>query len=159
MRKGSPFFWYEFELDGQRYRGSTKLTDRAQAEVIADCIYNQTLDARGLPAPRLVTQVRLPDRAYIIRGKITGLLKIGIARDVKNRIADLQSGSPDILELIWSGAGCRGSESEVHQEFADLRLHGEWFTPDPRIDDFLAICELTSDLFDAFVVFRRKMAA
>jgi integrase len=30
-KKGSPFFWYDFRVNGKRYRGSTKMTNRGAA--------------------------------------------------------------------------------------------------------------------------------
>jgi integrase len=32
IRKGSPYYWYEFKIDGQRFRGSTEQTSKRAAE-------------------------------------------------------------------------------------------------------------------------------
>jgi hypothetical protein len=34
-RAGSPYYWYDFTVGGERYRGSTEATDKAAAEEIA----------------------------------------------------------------------------------------------------------------------------
>jgi hypothetical protein len=63
--------------------------------------------------------------AYFIRGKVTGLIKIGESIDPISRLADLAACGSEELELLAIG----GVESDLHAEFSGFRVHGEWFEP------------------------------
>jgi hypothetical protein len=57
-----------------------------------------------------------------------GLIKIGFARDVAKRLAELQTGNPEPLKLVAVIPGCLPSvERRYHREFATARRRGEWF--------------------------------
>lgn len=62
---------------------------------------------------------------YFIRGG--DMVKIGITRDVDERLAALQTGSPVPLEVIGVMVGDAALESALHELFAAQRRHGEWF--------------------------------
>lgn len=67
-------------------------------------------------------------------GPVDGPVKIGVAGCVKSRHRDLQIGSPVILH-VW--ATCHGSdnkEAAYHFQFAEYRMHGEWFQRVPEIE-------------------------
>ena len=68
---------------------------------------------------------------YVIQGLTTKLVKIGISENIHERLIQLQSASPDILELkyILEGGGAL-DEKALHAQFCKLRMHGEWFHPD-----------------------------
>jgi hypothetical protein len=55
--------------------------------------------------------------------------KIGIARNVRVRLATLQTGQP--IRLVLRGAveleDYTGAEAELHEMFSAQRVHGEWF--------------------------------
>lgn len=53
--------------------------------------------------------------------------KIGTTRDLPRRLAALQIGSPERLEVAAIIAGDELLEVELHGLFASRRLHGEWF--------------------------------
>lgn len=77
---------------------------------------------------------------YFIQGEVTGLIKIGLAIDVRARLKDLQQGSPDRLSILGVML-ChqRGAlERELHRRFDDCRAHGEWFEPRPALLAFIA---------------------
>lgn len=62
-----------------------------------------------------------------------GLYKIGMTRrPVRDRLAELQAGSPVKLTLIASGAGGYPQEAALHLEFRECRQHGEWFRLGPK---------------------------
>lgn len=63
----------------------------------------------------------------------TGQIKIGIARDVEQRLANLQAASPVKLEIAAITDGGLRQEKKYHRQFAEHRLHGEWFSPHPDI--------------------------
>lgn len=70
---------------------------------------------------------------YFIQGKDGGPVKIGVANDPKKRLADLQRTSPVDLVIIGARPGDTFVERELHERFADFRLHGEWFEASPVI--------------------------
>ncbi|RSU57578.1 hypothetical protein DAH51_09925 [Sphingobium yanoikuyae] len=63
---------------------------------------------------------------YFIGGD-RGLVKIGIAKDVRRRLHSLQIGNPAPLRLLASVAGNAALEAHYHRTFADTRVRGEWF--------------------------------
>lgn len=69
--------------------------------------------------------------------------KIGIANDPKSRLAQLQTGNPIKLQLVF----CYGFEDAsavervLHQKYTDLRINGEWFGFDHSPEyEFSQIC-------------------
>ena len=73
-----------------------------------------------------------PIYVYFIRAA-NGPIKIGIARDVLQRLAGLQTSNPNKLELLAHRLGDQSVEQEYHRRFAAHRLAGEWFEPHPDI--------------------------
>jgi hypothetical protein len=55
------------------------------------------------------------------------LVKVGTTTQLAKRLRALQLSSPVPLEVLWSAPGDRGTEAALHQRFAHLREHGEWF--------------------------------
>lgn len=64
--------------------------------------------------------------------------KIGFTRgNPASRLRDLQCGSPLKLQLYAYTEGSKEAESIFHDTFAPLRLHGEWFKVEGKLQDFL----------------------
>lgn len=65
---------------------------------------------------------------YLIRAA-NGLVKIGYTQDVARRFYSLTNTSPIALELIGciETAIAETIEAELHQQYAHVREHGEWF--------------------------------
>jgi hypothetical protein len=63
-------------------------------------------------------------------------VKIGIARDPFQRLADLQIGNHETLELVYAadceadGVSARDFECVLHEMLAPLHIRGEWFKDD-----------------------------
>lgn len=79
-------------------------------------------------------------------------LKIGYAKNPKQRLADLQVGSP--LDLTLLGAvkcdDAPGVEFALHRAFAQYRVRGEWFECVPAVEATVdAILNGRSSLIDA----------
>ena len=58
--------------------------------------------------------------------------KIGIAQDVQTRLAQLQTGSPYVLEVMecYGYENAEVVERALHQAFKKQRIQGEWFVLD-----------------------------
>jgi hypothetical protein len=64
-------------------------------------------------------------------------IKIGFAVDPKRRVAHLQGGSPDRLELLATIPGSPRLERQLHHRFKGLRHSGEWFRQGPNLLEFI----------------------
>ena len=56
-----------------------------------------------------------------------GPVKIGCTKYPVQRLAQQQLWSPEPLEIIGTAPGGFKDEGRLHREFAEYRLHGEWF--------------------------------
>ena len=78
--------------------------------------------------------VRRDDRfVYFIQAGDDGPIKIGSAVDPIARLKELQVGNPQPLHILMTLADDEGLERQLHQRFAPLRLHGEWFRPEQEL--------------------------
>jgi Meiotically Up-regulated Gene 113 (MUG113) protein len=75
------------------------------------------------------TPKKPPAHLYFMQAGHGGPIKIGAASDVAQRMATMQTGSPEQLYLVGYIEGGGPQERELHKRFAHLRLHGEWFKP------------------------------
>ncbi|AAK94354.1 replication initiation protein [Myxococcus phage Mx8] len=95
--------------------------------------------AFGLPPPS--TGVSPPSAkrwVYFVRAESGGPVKIGTAANVEHRLASLQTGAPERLCVLGVMESRARLESELHKRFDALRLHGEWFRPEPELLSFIA---------------------
>ena len=77
---------------------------------------------------------------YFIKGIRSGMIKIGrCAGDPRKRLADLQVGSSEPLELIGllSEEKVGTVERPIHRKFQSIRSHGEWFHPTAELVTFV----------------------
>lgn len=70
---------------------------------------------------------------YILKSNATGLYKIGCTRNLKRRLNEFKTGSPEALILESS---CRTkdmyeSEKMLHEKYNAYRIRGEWFELTP----------------------------
>lgn len=73
---------------------------------------------------------------YVIRPAHDTAIKVGLARDVLARMAELQTGNPRRLNLMYVLPGDRHLEKGLHRCLKGSRRLGEWFDG-PEIDPFL----------------------
>lgn len=73
---------------------------------------------------------------YFVRNRDC-FIKIGLAKDVKTRLAGLQTASPTELELLATMEGDRDRERRLHEMFESSRVQGEWFEPEPPLTRFI----------------------
>ena len=66
---------------------------------------------------------------YVI-GPKGGPYKIGKSRDIQRRLAELQTGNHQKLNVFFSieDEDCSGLEARAHKIFAQNRMNGEWFS-------------------------------
>lgn len=74
---------------------------------------------------------------YFIREQGRGNIKIGITKDPVVRLAQLQSGNPDLLAIEAMASGGEIAEYALHVQFHGHRIRGEWFLPAPVILAFM----------------------
>lgn len=90
--------------------------------------------------------VKLPDgpalgrEVYFVRALKLGLIKIGQTDCALTRLGNMQTGSPDRLELLGViiGGDAVAVERSLHRRFARSRLHGEWFRPSEALLAYIA---------------------
>lgn len=84
------------------------------------------------------TRIYSHEVTYFIQGEITQRIKIGKTETAVNeRLRILQTGSPDKLKFLGVCFGPKRTESYLHNLFSDYRLHGEWFSPNKDIMEFI----------------------
>jgi DNA-binding XRE family transcriptional regulator len=70
-----------------------------------------------------------PKMVYFIENTVTKNIKIGYAKNVKNRLYQLQVSSAEKLKVLGVGEGEIKDEQELHKILIDDKLSGEWFKP------------------------------
>lgn len=75
---------------------------------------------------------------YFLQGADSGMIRIGIAKDVQARIASHRSSSAE--ELTWLGdmPGGIALERQFHSTFSALRHKGSWYLPDQSLLDTIS---------------------
>lgn len=83
---------------------------------------------------------------YYIGCPETSRVKIGFtAGDPYKRLRALRTGCPTDIRIFVMHPGTQEAERELHEMFADLRLHGEWFeSGDALIEHMFKVCWLTA---------------
>lgn len=85
---------------------------------------------------RFIIEGLLP-RVYFIKAKTLGFIKIGRSHDVNTRLVQLQSTSPDELELLGSMPCVERTESILHEDFDEDCVRGEWFKSSEKLLAFI----------------------
>lgn len=74
---------------------------------------------------------------YFITARDIGRVKIGCAKNVRARLATLQTASSLELKLEATLSGYTEVERELHARFAQHKIRGEWFALVGEIDEFI----------------------
>jgi hypothetical protein len=77
---------------------------------------------------------------YFIGSPSFSAIKIGVARDPRQRLMDLQIGNPFELHIISILPGGMPMESAFHRRMGDARRRGEWFDG-PAVEGLLDYVE------------------
>jgi hypothetical protein len=90
---------------------------------------------------------RMPEFVtYFIQAGDTGPIKIGHASHIERRLSSLQASNHERLYLRGVLPSAQYPEFRVQNMFAKYRLHGEWFSPSPKILAFIASDEVIKDV-------------
>jgi len=71
-------------------------------------------------------------KCYFIGGE-QGAIKIGFSIDPPSRLKAIQAHSPIVVGILAIRDGGEARETAYHSQFAEHRLHGEWFERCPEI--------------------------
>jgi len=75
---------------------------------------------------------------YFLRAEEgVGRVKIGYSTAPESRLKAMADWSPVKLSLVYQEDGGELLEKALHRHFADCRVHGEWFSPTPRLLAFI----------------------
>jgi hypothetical protein len=75
---------------------------------------------------------------YFLKSPINNMVKIGFTNSLESRrLEDIRLMSPVPLRLLGTIRGSAATERSLHRRFAELRHHGEWFTIDESLEDFI----------------------
>jgi hypothetical protein len=107
--------------------------------------WGEFLESVGLPQPTAWTYMELArqrasgcssgPRVYFVAGARS--VKIGHSVFPEARLQQLQTGSPVALRLLGTVPGGVAEERALHERFASLRTHGEWFRCEGDLANFL----------------------
>jgi hypothetical protein len=78
-----------------------------------------------------------PVRGYVYFVQADEAIKIGYSASPEMRLADLQIGSHQVLELIGIMEGTVKTEHAIHEQFDHLRIRGEWFASGLELLEFI----------------------
>lgn len=94
-------------------------------------------DLRSLARPAVAEARRPSAFIYVIRKTIAGHVKVGIGADPRERLKNLQTGSSELLEIVYVCAVASNDGNRVELAAHDImwqkRLVGEWFDYTPEI--------------------------
>lgn len=125
-------------------RRSKKVGPRVLARKVANQI------ARDLNAGASIGDPEIPRRivrehdgyVYIIEAIGLAAVKIGVAFDIRRRLGQLQVGCPADLRILLRQKGGKARELELHREFEDLNIRGDWFRLKGALADYVSRQEL-----------------
>lgn len=80
--------------------------------------------------------------------KVGTRIKIGYTRKPSQRITALQSMNARRGQLLAIILGGPDKEADLHRQFSNLRLHGEWFKATPYLLDEIGKLAMASESLD-----------
>lgn len=99
-----------------------------------DFLYDSELSKRNEEIDKRNKREKL---VYFILNPVADLVKIGISEDPAVRLVALQANTPHKLSLLGIVPGGAEKEKELHKQFADFRVRGEWFSFSREIQDLV----------------------
>ena len=101
-----------------------------------DSVDATQIDSEPLTQSPLVFDATSNNGVYFVQGEITQRIKIGFSSQVDNRIKDLETSEPLRLLHVISDASTE-KERSIHQQFAHLRVIGEWFEGTAELIEYI----------------------
>lgn len=92
-----------------------------------------------LISKRIEIKEKYPGFIYFIQSELGGAIKIGYSGNIKSRLASLQTGYPDKLNILGSMPGTAQEEKRIHNKLKESSLRGEWFNPTIEVMEVLSI--------------------
>jgi hypothetical protein len=137
-----------FVNEEQRRRDREAEQERARQAALA--LYQEELRKRAEEESRQAAervQEAKPDPCVYLVGISAqrGLIKIGIATDVRRRVKSLQTSCPFSVKLVkhWTSSDPLASERKLHSKYARHRQTGEWFClPDHLLEALVSVDDL-----------------
>lgn len=77
-----------------------------------------------------------------------GMVKIGYAKNVTSRYANLQAANASELKMLVWAPGDSVAEERLHSAFARHRRQGEWFEPAPDLMAYIAELKAAVDWWE-----------
>jgi hypothetical protein len=77
------------------------------------------------------------DFVYFARLGENGPIKIGHAKNLKNRLESIQCHNPHLVTIVCVTDGGLKKEKELHGFFKNYKIHGEWFYPHNDILNYM----------------------
>ena len=91
------------------------------------------------PAPTLLTLIEEcrveHDGTYVYLAQAGDAYKIGISKNVPERLGELNCASRARVELVALRRGSQNLERRLHARLKHHRLNGEWFHASPEVYD------------------------
>lgn len=74
---------------------------------------------------------------YFLQESSLGAIKIGFAANVNTRKCNIQGANPSKVTILGAIPGGPEEETKIHEQFAHLRIRGEWFKPGEDLLEFI----------------------
>jgi hypothetical protein len=75
---------------------------------------------------------------YFIQSGDDGPIKIGLSKNIRARLNQLQTSHHESLSVIGICRGGYFEERHLHKTFAAFHMKGEWFVPDIKILEYIS---------------------
>ena len=129
--------YYKAERDGDK--SGIRLMRKNRPDLFREYLPSNPVESNKKPESGFEKDEDKKD-VYFIQGCETQRIKIGISNNVGSRLKGIQSSEPlKLLAVIKQGG--KDLERRLHEKFEGLRVHGEWFRPDPQLLEYIG--ELT----------------
>jgi hypothetical protein len=91
------------------------------------------------------SQDRIPTFIYFV--EVAAHIKIGRADNWRRRIIQIKTCNPLEVKTLLILRGTIGFERQLHEEFAEYHVRGEWFRDVPTIRDFIHRASKTKSVY------------
>lgn len=125
----------DFKTEGSKRSQKSRegLTEEEKLNLTRECkcgcgrLIPQFVRRRGTVVKNEKLYSKAHKDIYFIQEKESNLVKIGTSADPQACLRRLQRANPRKLRLLTTVKGDFFSEGKLHDIFASLRVHGEWF--------------------------------